>query len=69
MSKTRWAVKACSLALCLCLAGCTAAPDIPQPTLDELLAEVNAEHQKIEMPHINRASYLRDAPDEATVEK
>lgn len=69
MIKTRWAVKACSLALCLCLAGCSTAPDIPQPTLDELLAEVNAEHQKIETPHIDRASYLRDAPDEATVEK
>ena len=69
MIKTRWAVKACSLALCLCLAGCSTAPDIPQPTLDELLAEVNAEHQKIETPHIDRASYLRDAPDKATVEK
>ena len=37
----------------------------PPAHLDELLAEVNAEHQKIETPHIDRASYLRDAPDKA----
>lgn len=59
MSKTRWAVKACSLALCLCLAGCTAAPDIPQPTLDELLAEVNAEHQSIQRGELDPTPYLR----------
>ena len=59
MIKTRWAVKACSLALCLCLAGCTAAPDIPQPTLDELLAEVNAEHQSIQRGELDPTPYLR----------
>ena len=59
MSKTRWAVKVCSLALCLCLTGCTAAPDIPQPTLDELLAEVNAEHQSIQRGELDPTPYLR----------
>ena len=59
MSKTRWAVKACSLAFCLCLAGCTAAPDIPQPTLDELLAGVNAEHQSIQRGELDPTPYLR----------
>ena len=37
-----------ALALCFSFAGCSPAPDIPQPTLDELLAEVNAEHQNIQ---------------------
>ena len=59
MIKTRWAVKACSLALCLCLAGCSTAPDIPQPTLDELLAEVNAEHQSIQRGELDPTPYLR----------
>ena len=38
-------VRCCALALaaCLALAGCAQALP-PQPTLDELLAEVNAEH-------------------------
>ena len=34
---------ALTLAVCLALAGCAQALP-PQPTLDELLAEVNAEH-------------------------
>ena len=40
-------VKSCALALAACLlAGC--APSLPpQPTLDELLAEVNAAHQAV----------------------
>lgn len=59
MIKTRWATKACSLALCLCLAGCSTAPDIPQPTLDELLAEVNAEHQSIQRGELDPTPYLR----------
>ena len=40
-------VKSCALTLAACLlAGC--APSLPpQPTLDELLAEVNAAHQAV----------------------
>ena len=47
-------VKSCALALAACLlAGC--APSLPpQPTLDELLAEVNAAHQVSESAAVGR---------------
>ena len=48
-----------ALALCFSFAGCTAAPGIPQPTLDELLAEVNAEHQSIQRGELDPTPYLR----------
>lgn len=50
----------CTLALaaCLSLAACTLALP-PQPTLDELLAEVNAAHQSIRREDIDPAPYLR----------
>ena len=61
-------VRCCALALvaCLTLAGC--APSLPpQPTLDELLAEVNAEHQAVRRPRVDESQYLREAPDEESV--
>ena len=61
-------VRCCALALaaCLALAGC--APTLPpQPTLDELLAEVNAEHQAVHQPRVDESQYLREAPDEESV--
>ena len=60
-------VKSCALALAACLlAGC--APSLPpQPTLDELLAEVNAEHQAVHQPRVDESQYLREAPDEESV--
>ena len=61
-------VRCCALALaaCLALAGC--APSLPpQPTLDELLAEVNAEHQAVRRPRVNESQYLREAPDEESI--
>ena len=61
-------VRCCALALaaCLTLAGC--APALPpQPTLDELLAEVNAEHQAVHQPRVDESQYLREAPDEESV--
>lgn len=45
--------------LCLSLVSCSSAPDIPQPTLDELLAEVNAEHQSIQRGELDPTPYLR----------
>ena len=48
-----------ALALCFSFAGCSPAPDIPQPTLDELLAEVNAEHQSIQRGELDPTPYLR----------
>lgn len=58
-----------SVVLCISLAGCTAAPDFPQPTLEELLAEVNAEHQSIQQPSLDWSAYIRSKPDEAALEK
>lgn len=48
-----------SAALFLSLAGCAAAPDIPQPTLEELLDQVNAEHQSIQREELDPTPYLR----------
>ena len=48
-----------SAALCISLAGCAAALDIPQPTLEELLDEVNAEHQSIQRDELDPTPYLR----------
>lgn len=48
-----------SAALCISLAGCAAALDIPQPTLEELLDEVNAEHQSIQRDELDSTPYLR----------
>lgn len=47
-------VRCCALALvaCLALAGCAQALP-PQPTLDELLAEVNAAHQTVNQPQLD----------------
>ena len=55
----------CALALCLALTGC--APALPpQPTLEELLAEVNAAHQAVQRPQVDAEQYLREGPDEET---
>ena len=63
-------VRCCALALaaCLTLAGC--APTLPpQPTLDELLAEVNAAHQTVNQPQLDASQYVtRPAPDEETLD-
>lgn len=63
-------VRCCALALaaCLALAGC--APALPpQPTLDELLAEVNAAHQTVNQPQLDASQYVtRPAPDEETLD-
>lgn len=61
-------VRCCALALaaCLALAGCAQALP-PQSTLDELLAEVNAEHQAVHQPRVDESQYLREAPDEESV--
>ena len=61
-------VKSCALALAACLlAGC--APALPpQPTLDELLAEVNAAHQVVNEPQFDGSLYVtRGAPDVGTL--
>ena len=57
-------VKSCALALAACLlAGC--APSLPpQPTLDELLAEVNAEHQAIDNDGLRGRFALRQPVNE-----
>ena len=55
-------VRCCALALaaCLTLAGC--APSLPpQPTLDELLAEVNAEHQAVDNDGL-KSEFIRRQP-------
>lgn len=65
-------VKSCALALAACLlAGC--APSLPpQPTLDELLAEVNAAHQAVDKPQGDAGQgqylHLRPGPDEETLD-
>ena len=56
----------CALALCLALTAC--APALPpQPTLEELLAEVNAAHQAVQRPEVDAEQYLREGPDQETV--
>ena len=63
-------VRCCALALaaCLALAGCAQALP-PQPTLDELLAEVNAAHQTVNQPQLDASQYVtRPAPDEETLD-
>lgn len=47
------------LVLCLSLIGCARVPNIPQPTLEELLDEVNAEHQSIQREELDPTPYLR----------
>ena len=62
-------VRCCALALAACLlAGC--APSLPpQPTLDELLAEVNAAHRMVNQPQVDASQYMtRPAPDEETLD-
>ena len=62
----RKALCALALAACLSLAACTLALP-PQPTLDELLAEVNAAHQAVQRPQVDAEQYMREGPDEETV--
>ena len=62
-------VRCCALALAACLlAGC--APSLPpQPTLDELLAEVNTAHRMVNQPQVDASQYMtRPAPDEETLD-
>ena len=50
----------CALALAACLlAACAVLPGPAQPTWEELLAEVNAEHQSILRGNIDPTPYLR----------
>lgn len=49
----------CALALCLALTACAILPGTAQPTWEELLAEVNAEHQSIRRGEIDPTPYLR----------
>ncbi len=53
----------CILAAMLALSnvGCTS---VPQPTMEELLAEVNAEHQEVEKGTINASQYVGDLVDQ-----
>lgn len=44
------------------LASCSAS--VPQPTMEELLAEVNAEHQEVEKSTIDISQYVGDLVDE-----
>ena len=61
-------LSALALAACLTLAGC--APSLPpQPTLDELLAEVNTAHRMVNQPQVDASQYMtRPAPDEETLD-
>lgn len=47
--------------LALSNVGCTS---VPQPTMEELLAEVNAEHQEVEKGIINTSQYVGDLVDQ-----
>lgn len=47
--------------LALSNVGCTS---VPQPTMEELLAEVNAEHQEVEKGTINASQYVGDLVDQ-----
>lgn len=47
--------------LALSNVGCTS---VPQPTMEELLAEVNAEHQEVEKSTINASQYVGDLVDQ-----
>ena len=58
-----------SVILCVLMAGCAAAPELQQPTLEELLAGVNAKHQSVEQKPMDRGRYLRQAPDQAALEQ
>lgn len=53
----------CILAAMLALSnvGCTS---VPQPTMEELLAEVNAEHQEVEKGTMNASQYVGDLVDQ-----
>ena len=41
--------------------GCTS---VPQPTMEELLAEVNAEHQAVDKGIMNASQYVGDLVDQ-----
>lgn len=69
MKKHRMGTALLSAILCVSMAGCAVAPDLHQPTLEELLAEVNAKHQSIEQKPVDRGLFMRQAPDEATLEQ
>lgn len=47
--------------LALSNVGCTS---VPQPTMEEVLAEVNAEHQEVEKGTINASQYVGDLVDQ-----
>lgn len=47
--------------LALSNVGCTS---VPQPTMEELLAEVNAEHQEVEKGTMNASQYVGDLVDQ-----
>ena len=53
----------CILAAMLALSnvGCTS---VPQPTMEELMMEVNAEHQEVEKGTINASQYVGDLVDQ-----
>lgn len=52
------------LVCCVCLTGCTVTAPISQPTLEELLTEINAEHKAVEKERIDDSQYLRKTVDE-----
>ena len=69
MKKHGMGIALLSVILCVLMAGCAAAPELQQPTLEELLAGVNAKHQSVEQKPMDRGRYLRQAPDQAALEQ
>ena len=56
--------------ICLvCLVALTACSTIPQPTMEELMAEVNAEHQAIEKPEVAVAPYSQYIAPRSAIEQ
>lgn len=61
--------KAICVLLAAAMLGMTGCSTIPQPTMEELMAEVNAEHQAVEKPEVAVAPYSQYVAPRGSVEQ
>lgn len=61
--------KAICVLLAAAMLGMTGCSTIPQPTMEELMAEVNAEHQAIEKPEVAVEPYSQYVAPRGSVEQ
>lgn len=58
-----------SIAICLLLAGCNRTLAIPQPTLEELLSDVNSQHYAVKKKLVDVNEYIRETVDQDAQEQ